>query len=46
LSAADAEVTVDRGLLNCHIVLQNSVIFGSVNPNRYHYELAARTDPG
>jgi hypothetical protein len=23
------------------MVLQNSVIFGSVNANRYHYELAA-----
>jgi glucose 1-dehydrogenase len=46
LSAAGAEVTVDPGLINCHIVPQNSVIFGSVNANRYHYELAAKTDPG
>jgi glucose 1-dehydrogenase len=32
------------------MVLQNSVIFGSVNANRQHYELAAealaRADPG
>jgi hypothetical protein len=32
------------------MVLQNSVLFGSVNANRQHYELAAqalvRADPG
>ena len=32
------------------MVLQNSVIFGSVNANRHHYELAAKAlaqaDPG
>jgi len=41
VSAAGAEFTVDPGLLNRNMVLQNSVLFGSVNANRYHYELAA-----
>ena len=45
VSAAGAEATVDRGLLNRNMVLQNSVIFGSVNANRYHYELAAEVSP-
>jgi threonine dehydrogenase-like Zn-dependent dehydrogenase len=50
VSAAGVETTVDPGLLNRNMVLQNSVLFGSVNANRYHYELAARAlaqaDPG
>ena len=50
VSAAGAEATVDPGLLNRNMVLQNSVIFGSVNANRHHYELAAKAlaqaDPG
>ena len=50
VSAAGIETTVDPGLLNRNMVLQNSVLFGSVNANRYHYELAAqalaRADPG
>jgi len=50
VSAAGAETTVDPGLLNRNMVLQNSVLFGSVNANRDHYELAARAlaqaDPG
>jgi len=49
VSAAGAEVTVDPGLLNRNMVLQNSVLFGSVNANRDHYEMAAealaRADP-
>ena len=48
--AAGAEANVDPGLLNRNMVLQNSVLFGSVNANRHHYELAAKTlaqaDPG
>jgi threonine dehydrogenase-like Zn-dependent dehydrogenase len=32
---------VDHGLLNRNMVLQNSVLFGSVNANKRHYELAA-----
>jgi threonine dehydrogenase-like Zn-dependent dehydrogenase len=50
VSPAGAEATVDPGLLNRNMVLQNSVIFGSVNANRHHYELAAtalaQADPG
>jgi len=42
VSAAGAGVTVDPGLLNLNMVLQNSVVFGSVNANRDHYELAAK----
>ena len=50
VSPAGREATVDPGLLNRNMVLQNSVIFGSVNANRHHYELAAaalaQADPG
>jgi glucose 1-dehydrogenase len=42
VSAAGTEFTIDPGLLNRNMVLQNSVLFGSVNANRRHYELAAR----
>lgn len=42
VSAAGAESTVDPGLLNRNMVLHNSVLFGSVNANRRHYELAAQ----
>ena len=41
VSAAGAESAVDPGLLNRNMVLNNSVVFGSVNANRQHYELAA-----
>ena len=42
VSAAGTESSVDPGLLNRNMVLQNSVLFGSVNANRRHYELAAQ----
>jgi|SRR5271165_569613 len=42
VSAAGAESVVDPGLLNRNMVLQNSVLFGSVNANRRHYELGAQ----
>jgi glucose 1-dehydrogenase len=42
VSAAGHEVIVDPGLLNRNMVLQNSVLFGTVNANRHHYELAAK----
>jgi threonine dehydrogenase-like Zn-dependent dehydrogenase len=42
VSPTGAESTVDPGLLNRNMVLQNSVLFGSVNANRRHYELAAQ----
>jgi threonine dehydrogenase-like Zn-dependent dehydrogenase len=50
VSAAGAQFTVDPGLLNRNMVLRNSVLFGSVNANRHHYEIAAaalaHADPG
>jgi len=50
VSAAGVEASVDPGLLNRNMVLNNSVVFGSVSANRRHYELAARSlaqaDPG
>ena len=41
VSSAGVGSTVDPGLLNRNMVLHNSVVFGSVNANRRHYELAA-----
>jgi glucose 1-dehydrogenase len=35
------ELSVDVGLLNRRLVLENDVVFGSVNANRRHYEAAA-----
>ncbi|HEY7261678.1 MAG TPA: zinc-binding dehydrogenase [Trebonia sp.] len=42
VSAVGAETVIDPGLLNRNMVLQNSVLFGSVNANRQHYEQAAK----
>jgi threonine dehydrogenase-like Zn-dependent dehydrogenase len=41
VSAPGHEVSIDLGLLNRTMVLQNDIVFGSVNANRRHYELAA-----
>ena len=41
VSSAGSELSVDFGILNRNMVLQNSVIFGSVNANRDHYVMAA-----
>ncbi|MGO9502710.1 MAG: glucose 1-dehydrogenase [Streptosporangiaceae bacterium] len=41
VSAAGEESSVDIGHLNRRMVLQNNVVFGSVNANRRHYELGA-----
>ena len=50
VSAVGSEAVIDPGLLNRNMVLQNSVLFGSVNANRHHYEQAAKAlaqaDPG
>jgi glucose 1-dehydrogenase len=50
VSAAGVESTIDPGFLNRRMVLRNNVLFGSVNANRHHYELAAtalaQADPG
>lgn len=40
VSPADRHVDLDLGSLNRKMVLQNEVIFGSVNANRHHFELA------
>jgi len=50
VSSAGGEFTIDPGLLNRNMVLRNSVLFGSVNANRHHYEMGAaalaQAEPG
>jgi threonine dehydrogenase-like Zn-dependent dehydrogenase len=41
VSAAGRRIEVDAGELNREIVLENDAVFGSVNANRRHYQLAA-----
>ncbi|MQA96294.1 MAG: alcohol dehydrogenase catalytic domain-containing protein [Streptosporangiales bacterium] len=41
VSSAGHAIRVDAGSLNREIVLENDVVFGSVNANLYHYRLAA-----
>jgi glucose 1-dehydrogenase len=41
VSAKGRAVQVDVGALNRNMVLENDVVFGSVNANRRHYEQAA-----
>ena len=49
VSSAGRKTPVDLGLLNRTMVLENDVVFGSVNANRRHYEAAvealAAADP-
>jgi threonine dehydrogenase-like Zn-dependent dehydrogenase len=40
VSARGRPLPVDVGALNRSLVLDNDVVFGSVNANRRHYELA------
>jgi glucose 1-dehydrogenase len=42
VSPTGRELTVDAGAVNRELVLENDVVFGSVNANRRHYEAAAR----
>jgi threonine dehydrogenase-like Zn-dependent dehydrogenase len=42
VTPAGRQLTVDAGQLNRDIVLENDVVFGSVNANLGHYELAAQ----
>lgn len=42
LSSGGRRMTLDMSLLNRQMVLENDVVFGSVNANRTHYEAAAR----
>ncbi|GAA5081780.1 threonine dehydrogenase-like Zn-dependent dehydrogenase [Thermocatellispora tengchongensis] len=50
VSPAGRHLSVDAGLINRDIVLENDVVFGSVNANLRHYRLAAealaRADQG
>ena len=50
VSTAGAKRLVDAGALNRSIVLENDVVFGSVNANRRHYEAGVaalrKADPG
>jgi threonine dehydrogenase-like Zn-dependent dehydrogenase len=41
VSSGGRDFNVDAGLLNRDMVLQNDVVFGSVNANRRHYEAGA-----
>ncbi len=43
VSSGGREFSVDLGAVNRAIVLENDVIFGSVNANRRHYELATQS---
>ena len=45
VSAAGAEANVDPGLLNRNMVLQNSVLFGSVNANRHTMNWPPKLSP-
>lgn len=42
VSSGGRTLEADIGALNKRLVLENNVVFGSVNANRRHYELAAR----
>lgn len=42
VSSGGRRVDIDVGLLNRALVLENNVVFGTVNANRRHYEAAAR----
>jgi threonine dehydrogenase-like Zn-dependent dehydrogenase len=41
--ASSRTLSVDVGALNNELVLENDVVFGSVNANRRHFELAVRS---
>jgi glucose 1-dehydrogenase len=41
VSAAGRTLTIDAGALNRELVLENGVVFGTVNANRRHYQAAA-----
>ncbi len=43
VSSGGHNVSMDLGKVNRRMVLENDVIFGSVNANRGHYEAAARS---
>jgi threonine dehydrogenase-like Zn-dependent dehydrogenase len=41
--AASRSLSVDVGALNNELVLENDVVFGSVNANRRHFEAAVQS---
>ena len=41
VSSGGRTIGVDAGAINRELVLDNDVVFGSVNANRTHYEMAA-----
>jgi threonine dehydrogenase-like Zn-dependent dehydrogenase len=41
VSSAGRRLTIDAGALNRELVLENEVVFGTVNANRRHYQAAA-----
>jgi threonine dehydrogenase-like Zn-dependent dehydrogenase len=41
VSPAGRRLTIDAGALNRELVLENEVVFGTVNANRRHYQAAA-----
>jgi glucose 1-dehydrogenase len=41
VSSHNQQQTLDLGTINRTMVLENSVIFGTVNANRKHYQMAA-----
>jgi glucose 1-dehydrogenase len=41
VSSTGRTITIDPGALNRELVLENQVVFGSVNANRRHYQAAA-----
>jgi glucose 1-dehydrogenase len=41
VSSAGRTLTIDAGALNRELVLENGVVFGTVNANRRHYQAAA-----
>ncbi|HMC38757.1 MAG TPA: glucose 1-dehydrogenase [Acidimicrobiales bacterium] len=41
VSSGGRDIPVDVGMLNRRLVLENDVVFGSVNANRRHYEAGA-----
>jgi threonine dehydrogenase-like Zn-dependent dehydrogenase len=42
VSSTGRELSVDVGMLNRRMVLENDVVFGSVNANRRHYQAGAQ----
>jgi glucose 1-dehydrogenase len=42
ISSGGRRLSLDAGALNLSMVLENDVVFGSVNANRRHYETGAR----